>query len=131
MAIEITDEMIDAYMDGVDGGAWRALDARSSDPFRGWVRGGLAAVAPLMVAAERDACAQVADLFADENMSMATDSIINDPLLKRNRTKSKEPMTMADWALTDRCKIDGTVHSSMFHAAQNIAQAIRARGDRP
>lgn len=59
--IEITEEMIDAYMDGVDGGAWRALDARSSDPFRGWVRGGLAAVAPLMVAAEREACAELAD----------------------------------------------------------------------
>lgn len=60
----ITDEMIDAYMDGVDP-AWRGLCDKSNEQFRGWVRNGLTAVCPLMVAAEREACALVAERDTD------------------------------------------------------------------
>lgn len=70
---------------------------------------------------ERDACAMVADSYADENIRMAQDTIILDPCL------SGGPFTPANMEASRRHQIDGCIHSSMFHAAQNIAAAIRLR----
>ena len=61
--IEITEQMLDAYMDGYDS-EWRDHGPEMAQQIRGWVRNGLAAVAPLMVAAEREACAQISEQFS-------------------------------------------------------------------
>lgn len=63
--------------------------------------------------------ANKAKAYADENLQMAGDSILLDPILaggsftKENIAKSGD-MTIA-----------GTVHSAMYHAAKNIEKAIR------
>lgn len=122
MSIEITDEMRKVF--------WETFNAEYYNGDKlvtAAAEAGLSVVAPLIAAAEREACAQVADMFADENIRMAQDSIFNDPLLRRARRGETAPMVAADWALVDKCTDDGTIHSSMFHAAQNIAAAIRAR----
>ena len=70
---------------------------------------------------EREACAQIADAYADENITMAGDSVLHDPVL------SGEPLTGANVAKSKDLMIEGCIHSSMFHASQNIAAAIRSR----
>lgn len=72
------------------------------------------------VAAERAACAEVARLYAETNIEMAQDSILADPVLDGERTPEA-------FKKSDALQTSGTIHSSMFHAAQNIAAAIEAR----
>lgn len=77
---------------------------------------------------EREACAALADAFADDNLRMAQDTIMVDPVLSDHRRGAKlATLTEADWRKAGDLIKDGCVHSSMFHAAQNIAQAIRSR----
>lgn len=77
---------------------------------------------------EREACAALADAFADENLRMAQDTIMVDPVLSAYRRGAKlATLTEADWRKAGDLIEDGCIHSSMFHAAQNIAQAIRSR----
>ena len=73
------------------------------------------------IEAEREACAQIADAYADENITMAGDAVLHDPVL------SGEPLTGANVAKSKDRMIEGCIHSSMFHASQNIAAAIRSR----
>ena len=63
--------------------------------------------------------ARVADMFADENIAMAQDTILLDPCL-RDRDFSTTAV-----ARHEDLTIKGCVHSSMYHAAKNIAAAIR------
>jgi hypothetical protein len=74
------------------------------------------------VKAERERCAQVADAYADENISMAGDSVLFDPVLK---SRPGETLTRTDFEKSKNLILDGAIHSAMFHAAQNIAAAIR------
>jgi len=67
-----------------------------------------------------EAAAKVADAFAEENQRMATDTIMLDPML------NGEPVTSDAVRASKDLMIEGCIHSSMFHAAQNIATAIRA-----
>ncbi|RSC31231.1 hypothetical protein EGT36_21400 [Agrobacterium sp. FDAARGOS_525] len=67
--------------------------------------------------------AEIADAFADENFSMAHDTIMLDPVIGRRG----ETLTKADFEKSESLIIDGCVHSSMAHAAQNIAEAIRSK----
>lgn len=77
---------------------------------------------------EREACAALADAFADENLRMAQDTILIDPVLAAHRQGTKlASLAEADWNRAKDLMVEGCVHSSMFHAAQNIAQAIRGR----
>lgn len=70
--------------------------------------------------------AEIADAFADENFSMAHDTIMLDPVMLK-RTIANEPVTTADFEKSESLMIDGCVHSSMAHASQNIAEAIRTK----
>lgn len=76
------------------------------------------------VAAEREACAKIADAYADENITMAGDTVLHDPVLKAG-TRGK--ITLDDLRKSEEMVISGAVHSAMFHAAQNVAAAIRGR----
>ena len=76
------------------------------------------------VEVETEACALIADAYADENIRMAGDSVLFDPVLG---SKKGDVLTKADFVKSDGMILDGAIHSSMFHAAQNIAAAIRAR----
>ena len=66
-----------------------------------------------------EAAAKVAEAYAEENRLMAQDTIINDPILCGG------PITERNLELAKSNMVDGCVHTSMFHAAQNIAAAIR------
>lgn len=72
-------------------------------------------------ASEAEACAQIADAYADENLRMAGDTILLDPMLNGS------PATPANVARSRNMTIDGCIYSSMYHAAKNIAAAIRER----
>lgn len=72
--------------------------------------------------AERERCAVIADAYAEVNWQSVTDSILLDPVLSN---KGERPLTRADWAKAEGMAVDGTIHSSMYHAATNIAAAIR------
>lgn len=65
-------------------------------------------------------CARLADLFADENFRMATDTILRDPVLRGDRSA-------AAVMISEEEQMAGCIHSSMAHAAQNIAAAIRRK----
>lgn len=75
------------------------------------------AKAAISVAMEE--CAKIADAYAEENLRMAGDSVILDPCLgghgfsPENIEESKKQM------------VNGCIHSSMYHAATNVAEAIR------
>lgn len=83
------------------------------------------AEAEAMVLAENEACAAIADAYASENITMAHDTVIFDPVLSG---KNGDHLTRSDFKKSEELAISGTIHSSMFHAAQNVAAAIRARG---
>lgn len=77
---------------------------------------------------EREACAALADAFADENIRMAQDTIMIDPVLSAHRSGIKmATLSESDWQKAKDLMVEGCIYSSMFHAAQNIAQAIRSR----
>ena len=73
--------------------------------------------------------AELADAFETENFAMCTDGIMNDPVLKAHRGDGLhlDELREADWAASEECQTHSTIHSSMAHAAGNIAAAIRAR----
>lgn len=74
---------------------------------------------------ERERCALIADAYADENIRMAGDTVLLDPVL---HTPKGHKLTAKDFAKSEELVVSGAVHSAMFHAAQNIAAAIRAVG---
>ena len=79
------------------------------------------------VAAERKRCVEIARMFADENILMAGDTILMDPILSRARRKELGPVTAEECALSEKMQIEGCVHSAMYHAAKNIANAIERK----
>lgn len=64
--------------------------------------------------------AKICDAYADENIAMCGDSILLDPILHGGEF-NKENLS-----LSDKHQLSSTIHSSMYHAAKNIAAAIRA-----
>ena len=72
--------------------------------------------------------AEIADLYADENMRMADDTVKLDPILNRQRrAEIKNAYQLeAAAAMSQQLEIDGCIYSSRSHAAQDIAEAIRA-----
>ena len=79
------------------------------------------------VVAERKRCVEIARMFADENILMAGDTILMDPILSRARRKELGPVTAEECALSEKMQIEGCVHSAMYHAAKNIANAIERK----
>lgn len=80
------------------------------------------------VKAEREACAKLADEYAEENFRMATDTIMIDQILTAHRKKRPYIRTAQTDELSEKCQIDGAMHSSSAHTAQHVAAAIRRRG---
>lgn len=76
------------------------------------------------VSAEREACAKIADAYAEENITMAGDTVLHDPVLRAGKGGK---VTLDDLRKSEEMVISGAVHSAMFHAAQNVAAAIRGR----
>lgn len=74
------------------------------------------------IAAERERCAAIADAYAEVNWASVTDSILLDPVLSN---KGERALTKEDWERAQGMAVDATIHSSMYHAATNIAAAIR------
>lgn len=70
---------------------------------------------------ERERCGQIADEYASVNIEAAGDTILHDPVLS-GRDSSPEAFDKSR-----ELGIEGAIHSAMFHAAQNIAAAIRER----
>lgn len=68
-------------------------------------------------------CASVADEYAHVNMQMAGDTILHDPVLS-GRDRSE-----VGFARSEEMRIEGAIHSAAYHAATNIAAALRAIGD--
>lgn len=66
-----------------------------------------------------EAAAAIADMYEMENFRLATDSILTDPVLRYDRSPEA-------FAISERLQSDGLIHSSVAHAARNIAAAIRA-----
>lgn len=64
--------------------------------------------------------AKVCDLYADVNIEAAGDTILLDPIL------NGESFSVANLRVTEGLIVDGCIHSSKFHAAQDIAANIRA-----
>lgn len=73
---------------------------------------------------EREACAVLADVYAEVNWQECSDNILLDPVLSN---KGEKPLTKQDWDKSEDMSVNSTIHSSMYHAAQNIAAAIRKR----
>lgn len=71
-------------------------------------------------AEERERCAKVADEYAEVNLEAAGDSVLADPVL------SGKSRTSEAFAKSKDLTIDGCIHSSMYHAAKNIAAALRS-----
>lgn len=66
--------------------------------------------------------ARIAGAYADENRAMAQDAILLDPVMS---SKRGDVLSLTDWQKSEELVVQGCVHSSMFHAAQNIAENIR------
>lgn len=66
--------------------------------------------------------------YADENIRMAQDTILLDPVLHPERHK---PMTIDErFNLAEKFCIDGAIHSAKFHAACEILALLGIRNDR-
>ena len=61
--------------------------------------------------------AGIARLYADENLTMAGESILADPVLSGE-------LSAAAHKKSKSVQIDGTIYSASYHAAKNIAEAI-------
>lgn len=69
--------------------------------------------------------AKIADTYAEVNIEAAGDTILLDPVF------SGESRSAAAFAKSKDLMIEGCIHSSMYHAAKNIAEAIRERASTP
>lgn len=72
-------------------------------------------------AGERDACAEVADMWATENFRLAGDTILTDRFL------SGKEHTQAAFDQSMKLADEGAHYAARAHSAQDIAAAIRAR----
>ncbi len=70
----------------------------------------------------------IADLYADENMRMADDTIKLDPILNREKRAliSSPAQLEAAAKVSSALEADGFMYASRSHAAKDIANAIRA-----
>jgi hypothetical protein len=71
--------------------------------------------------------AQIALLYADENMRMCHDTILADPILMHARNEPMKDRAELNAAVkkAERLAIEGHGHSSRYHAGKDIAKLIR------
>jgi hypothetical protein len=71
--------------------------------------------------------AELADLYADENIRMAGDTILADPILdEKNRAKIKNQSQLNEaMVVSELLTLEGHRHSSAYHAGKDIAEMIR------
>ncbi len=79
--------------------------------------------------------AQIAKLYADENMRMCHDSIAADPILMHARNPPIRTQAELDLAIrkSEVLQIQGSGHSAAYHAGEDIAKLIyaEARNTKP
>jgi hypothetical protein len=71
--------------------------------------------------------AQIAELYADENMRMADDTVALDPILNRAKRAQIRNQAMLDPAtmVSENLAMDGFAHAERYHAGTDIAGMIR------
>jgi len=71
--------------------------------------------------------AEIADLYADECMRMADDTITMDPIINRDlrRNIKTESQLEEAWKFSQRLISEGSYYAARSHAAADIAEAIR------
>lgn len=69
----------------------------------------------------------IAELFADENLRMAGDTIFLDPILNRAKRYDLKTLPEIEAAskISEELAINGTIYSARHHAANDIAEMIR------
>lgn len=77
--------------------------------------------------------AQIAELYADENMRMAHDTLLADPILMHPKGQPFAGDVDAAIRKSERLTIEGADHASQYRASKSIAEMIRreARETRP
>jgi hypothetical protein len=71
--------------------------------------------------------AEIADLYADENIRMADDTVACDPILNRKKRAQIKNITMLEAAnkVSEILEIQGADHAAKHHAGLDIAKLIR------
>lgn len=71
--------------------------------------------------------AELAELYADENMRMTHDTILADPILNEAKRKLiRNPVELADASrVSERLTLESHGYSSRYHAGTDIAAMIR------
>lgn len=71
--------------------------------------------------------AQIAELYADENIRMADDTVLLDPILNRaKRAEIRNQAMLAEAMLvSENLARDGFAHAERYHAGTDIAEMIR------
>lgn len=69
--------------------------------------------------------ADFAEFYAEERMTLCSDSILHDPLWSAKRGEVTAEMARRSREL----QIDGTINSAAYHAALHIAAHLRALAD--
>jgi hypothetical protein len=74
-----------------------------------------------------EAAAQAAELFADENQRMATDTILSDPILNKSMRKNLHSLAAIEEASrkADLMAIQGSCHAAMAQAGDILKKLIR------
>jgi hypothetical protein len=65
-------------------------------------------------------CAALARFYAEENLTLAGDSVLLDPVLHG------KGFTPENIAISERLQIDGCIHSAAYHAGLHIEANILA-----
>lgn len=71
---------------------------------------------------------EIIKAYADENVRMAQNIIINDPILN-NKNRGKMSIQQAR-KLSERLRVQGCVYSSKWHAANEILALIGVENER-
>ena len=106
----------------------REAAAEAINPPDGWNPSEWAAeiIARHRIAARRQALEEAArhcDEYGEINFETCGDNILMDPLLHGG------PWTQENVELSDKCSVSSTIHSSKFHACQEIAATLRKMAD--
>jgi hypothetical protein len=72
-----------------------------------------------------DEVLRLIDLYADENFSMGTDSIMHPVRLMPYRKHEARQFTAEEEALSQKLMLDSAFHCVKYHAAKDIALLIR------
>ena len=71
--------------------------------------------------------AELAELYADENIRMTHDTVLADPILSAQGRKKIRNLAQLEEAgrISEQLAMDAHGHSSRYHAGKDIAEMIR------